>query len=140
MRKATERDREGRKKIFSFAGFSFAFSCGRGSDDRLPDFFGPGNDFFLPVIILGIELIGFEAVLGPEGTDDGLVVDMQRDPVAFRAVAFLCKNDSAENGGAVLFYAIFRKRTKLHPNRRRHAFFPGPDPSLSFTPFIMHQP
>ena len=39
------------------------------------------DDFFLPVIVLAVQLIRPEAVLAGGGTDDFLVVDVQRDPV-----------------------------------------------------------
>ncbi len=42
------------------------------------------NDFFNPLVVLRVELIGPEAVLSAPGTDDGLIVHVQGDAVIIR--------------------------------------------------------
>ena len=59
--------------MYAFALQPFAF-----------DFFCFGNDFFFPVVILGIELISVESELSSVGTDDCLIVYMELDLIVVR--------------------------------------------------------
>ena len=47
----------------------------------ISDLHRPCDDFFLPVIILGIKLIHVVSVLTARCADDGLIIDVQGNPV-----------------------------------------------------------
>ena len=44
----------------------------------------PADDLFLPVVVLGVQLVGLKAVLTGDGADGRLVVDVQGDAVLGR--------------------------------------------------------
>jgi hypothetical protein len=47
----------------------------------LSDLHRTRDDFFLPVIILGIKLIHVVSILTARCADNGLIIDVQRNPV-----------------------------------------------------------
>lgn len=54
------------------------------SEERLfplSDLHRTRDDFFLPVIILGIKLIHVVSILTARCADNGLIIDVQRNPV-----------------------------------------------------------